>query len=176
LNLVVRAAAPVVAVRQPADAAQTRTESARSASTLGAAPVARAPAAPRPAVVASPVAAAPSVSAFVREARRVEPPDAGDVRSAVYRVVSEVERGNTRDAQLRQFLADGDGHRAALVSAPTTISSGPSTVRVTFEMRLTKFDGGGRPVTRLASVAMDVEKHDATISSSAIAVGALRKP
>ena len=143
-----------------------------------------APAMPRtvtqtaPAITASPVSAptvAPAV-VTVREAPRPDLPSTDEIRSVVDRFVASVRSGGARSFELSQFLADGDGHKVSLASGPNTISSTLSNVRVTFEMRLSKYDAAGRPMTRMASVSMDIDKRDSGVSSSAVAIGALRRP
>jgi hypothetical protein len=154
----------------PAETLQIGTEAARSLSGNSsaparvAAPIVSAPA-PAPAAVATPV----------REAARADQLDADDVRTAVNRFLAQVRNGDTSNPGLVEFLADGASHRVALVSPPATISASASVIRVTFEMRLTKFDGGGRPVTRVAPVSMDVEKRQGDVSVSDIAISPLRR-
>jgi hypothetical protein len=166
IALVVRPAPkPAVVAAAATEPQQARTESARSSSVL--APVTTT-VAPAPAVTAPVLTPAP--------ARRVELPGPADVRTAVDRFVSAVRRDGGEQVELMQFMADGAGHRVALVGAPVTIGSGSNNVRVTFELRLSKFDGGGRPVTRIAPITMDIEKHDMNVSPSSVDVGTLRKP
>ena len=130
-------------------------------------------ASPAPPPVTAPVTAPVSapVTAPVREM-----PDAGDVRSVVDRFIRDVRSGSVKNFDLMQFLADGADHRVTLASGPTTTGSTAYNIRVTFQMRLAKYDGGGRPVTRLALVSMDVDKRDSQATSSAIAIGALQRP
>lgn len=165
LDLWVRAAPRVATVAAgQAESLQMRTDAARSVSTLPATPTVRAP------VVSAPPAA------VTREVPRGELLDADDVRGSVDRFVNQVRTGTVKNFELLNFFQDGAGHRAALVSSPATIGAGGNIVRVTFDVRLTKFDAGGRPVTRIAPVSMDIEKRSGDVSSSAIAIGALRKP
>lgn len=191
--------APTVAVAVArTEPLQARTEAARSsrvverapavttpvnppASTSASTPVAAAPRVVAPSVAAqtpaqTPAQApSPALAAPARETRRSEVPDAGDVRTAVDRLVSEVRRGGSRTFELIQFFGDGADHRVTLLDTPTTIGTTGTSVRVTFQMRLYKYDGGGRPTTRLASVSMDVDKRDAVVTSSAVAISPLRK-
>lgn len=179
VNLVVKApaAAPTL-VAAAADPLEVRTEAARSASVVpsapaNAAPLERSPSVPAP-VVGAPIAT--SASTTVREARRDEAPTTTEVRSAVDRLIGELRRGRANNLPLMEFLSDGAGHRVALIAPPATIGATSNVVRVTFELRMTKFDGGGRPLTRIAPVTMDIEKRDAVITASEVAVGTLRKP
>jgi Bacterial Ig-like domain (group 2) len=186
VELVVRTPPSRVAVAtQVAEPMQVRTEAARSASVISPprpaapAPVSSAPAAAPVRVTPTPTAApqATAISTVTeREARRVEMPDAGDIQSAVDRLLADLRRGTARTFEIIQFYGDGAEHRLALVAGPNTVSVIGSSVRVAFEMRLNKFDGAGRPVTRIVPVTMNVEKRDAAIMSSAVAIGALRKP
>lgn len=100
----------------------------------------------------------------------------GDIRAAVERYVSLVRSGNVRDFQLTQFLADGEDHRVTLAGSPNPIGGTGGSVRVAFDIRLTKYDAAGRPVTRIAPIAMDVGQTEAGVTASAIAVGTLRRP
>jgi hypothetical protein len=181
LDLIVRAPTRVAVTTASPESLQMRSEAARSVSVIDApsrapAPVASAPVATPP-VVAAPVLTAPTPTApATRENVRAGLLDNDDVRVAVNRFVAQVRNGGVTDPALLQFLADGAGHRAVLVSAPATISASANIVRVTFEMRLSKFDGGGRPVTRIAPVSLDVEKRQNEVSVTAVAVSTLRKP
>ncbi len=123
-------------------------------------------------VTPAPAAAAAPTTAATRTAA----PDEGDVRSAVDRFITDVRRDAVRSFAVTQFLADGAEHRVMLVSGPTVVSKNALGVRVAFEIRLTKYDGGGRPVTRVSSVSMDVDNRDGQPASSAIAIGSLRRP
>lgn len=127
-----------------------------------------------------PVAAAPAsatpVPAPVRNATGATLPDAGEVRTVVERFIRDVRRDAVRNYEVTQFLADGADHRVVLSSGPTVLSTTGMGVRVSFELRFMKYDGGGRPMTRIASVTMDVDKRDGQSSSSAINIGGLRRP
>ncbi|MBC7841749.1 MAG: hypothetical protein H7099_05530 [Gemmatimonadaceae bacterium] len=165
VDLWVRPAPRVATVASAqAESLQTRTEAARSVSTLPSAPTVRAP------VVSAPPAA------VTREVPRGDLLDADDVRGSVDRFVSQVRTGTVKNFELLSFFQDGAGHRASLVGSPATIGAGGNIVRVTFDVRLTKFDAGGRPVTRIAPISMDIEKRSGDVTSSAIAISALRKP
>lgn len=131
----------------------------------------------RPATsAAAPASPAPSPARNERVERNERSIGSGDIRAAVERYVSLVRSGNVRDFQLTQFLADGEDHRVTLSGSPNTLSSSGATVRVAFDIRLTKYDAAGRPVTRVAPIAMDVEQTASGVSASAIAVGTLRRP
>ena len=163
--LFVRASTPAATVAAAStEPLQMRGDAARSVSTLAAAPTVRAP------VVSSPP------TTVTREVPRGDLLDADDVRGAVDRFVSQVRSGSVNNFELLQFLGDGAGHRAALLGAPATIGAGGNIVRVTFDVRLTKFDAGGRPVTRIAPISMDIEKRLNGVTASAVAISPLRKP
>lgn len=168
LTLVVRAVpqAPVVATRPtPAPVIPANTPPA-------VAPPVAPPVSAPPVAVATP-APAPTPA---REERRAELPNSDEIRGVVDRFIGSVRSGSVRSFELNQFMADGDGHKVTLASGPSTVSSTLYNVRVTFEVRLSKYDAAGRPVTRLASVSMDLDKRDSGVSSSAVAIGALRRP
>ena len=131
----------------------------------------------RPATSANaPASPAPSPVRNERVERNERSVGSGDIRAAVERYVSLVRSGNVRDFQLTQFLADGEDHRVTLSGSPNTLSSSGAAVRVAFDIRLSKYDAAGRPVTRVAPIAMDVEQTASGVSASAIAVGTLRRP
>ena len=168
VNLTVRATRRLVVSTVPAETLQIGTDAARSVSVSTS-----------PARVAAPIVSAPTqaaVAAPVRDAPRVDQLDADDVRTAVNRFVTQIRNGDTSNPGLVEFLGDGAGHRVTLGSPPATISASASVIRVTFEMRLTKFDGGGRPMTRVAPVSMDIEKRQGDVSTSDIAISPLRRP
>jgi len=127
--------------------------------------------------VASPVVSVSApVAAPAAASPRTEMPDADDVRTMVDRFIRDVRRDAVRNAELTQFMADGADHRVTLVSGPTIISTTTLGVRVTFDVRFTKFDSGGRPVTRVSSIAMDVDRRNGEPTSSAVAIGSPRRP
>ena len=177
VNLVVKAKAPpptlVAAATEPQE---MRSEAARSASVAAASPVAAAPIVNAPATTPAPVTAPAPVAASPLRDRRDESPSASDVRTAIDRLVGELRRGRANNLPLMEFLADGASHRITLLGTPSTIGASSNFARVSFELRMTKFDGGGRPVTRIAPVTMDVEKRDAVVTASEVSVGVLRKP
>lgn len=156
--------APAVAVEMPTSAQPTQVSSGAT----------------RPVAITSvaPMVTAPPTNspAAVRDARLAALPDAGDVRTAADRIVSDLRSGGPRTPELTAFFADGANHRVTMLSAPTPLSETSNSVRVRFEIRLTKFDAGGRPMTRVAPITMDVAKRDAAISTSAVAIGSLQKP
>ena len=108
--------------------------------------------------------------------RDVVRPDAGDTRDAASRIAGELLSGSHRTTELTQFFTDGASHRVAIIGAPANVGETPTGVRVTFELRLTKYDAGGRPITRIVPVQMDVAKREGNISTSGVALGALRRP
>ena len=108
--------------------------------------------------------------------RDVVRPDAGDTRDAASRIASELLSGSHRNTELTQFFTDGASHRVSIVGTPANVGETATGVRVTFELRLFKFDAGGRPVTRFVPVQMDVAKREGNVSTSGVALGALRRP
>lgn len=166
VDLWVRAAAPRAATvaAAPAESLQMRSEAARSVSTMVA-----------PSAVRAPLVSAPPAAA-TRAMTRTDLLDADDVRSAVDRFVSQVRMGAVKNFELVSFFSDGAGHRVALAGSPATIGAGGNIVRVTFDVRLSKFDAVGRPLTRIAPISMDIEKRQGEVTSSAINISALRKP
>ncbi len=160
--------------------------------TSAAKPVAATTASARPAAVA-PAVVAPQISKPAMSApatsvasaptavtpaplREVQRPDANEIRVAADRFVGDVKSGLRRNDELRQFFGDGADHRAALLGAPSAISETATGVRATFDMRLSKFDAAGRPLTRIAPVTIDIVKREGALNTSAVAIGALRKP
>ena len=119
--------------------------------------------------------AAPGVSSAT-DAPRGALPTFTDVRTAAEQLAGTMQRGGVRNADVMQFLDDGAEHRVTLVSTPVITSFSAYGVRVSFDLRLTKYAGGGRPVTRIVPVAMDVDKGDRLLKSSAIVIGAMRRP
>ncbi len=153
-----------VVLAAPTETLQARTEAARSVSVI---------ADPPAPVLSSPVPA--PTPPPVREARRDDVPTETDVRTAIDRVVSDIRRSGASNAQIMGFLADGDGHRVAMLGTPTSSGAGNNALRVSFEVRLTKFDGGGRPVARVVPVSFTIDKRDSAVTSSGISIGALRR-
>ena len=119
--------------------------------------------------------AAPGVSSAT-DAPRGALPTFSDVRTAAEQLAGTMQRGGVRNADVMQFLDDGAEHRVTLVSTPVITSFSAYGVRVSFDLRLTKYAGGGRSVTRIVPVAMDVDKGDRLLKSSAIVIGAMRRP
>ncbi len=167
---VLAAPRPATVTVAPSEPLQARSEAARSVSTLPSTPTATAtPVVTAPAVTAPP--AAPP-----REITRSDVLDADDVRSAVDRFVTQVRSGSVQNAGLVGFFSDGAAHRAVLAGAPVTSSADGNSVRASFEVRLTKFDAAGRPVTRIAPVSLDIGKRQGDVRTSAVSISALRKP
>ena len=108
--------------------------------------------------------------------RDVERPDAGDTRIAAERIAADVRGGGRRNAELAQFFADGASHKVSIAGAPATVGESASGVRVTFELRISKYDAAGRPITRFVPVQMDVVKREDGVNTSSVALGALRRP
>lgn len=128
---------------------------------------------PRTAI--TPVATAGSAIA-PQPLRDMERPDAGDTRSAATRIAADVLEGGRQTTELAQFLSDGASHRVSVAVTPTTVGETATGVRVSFELRVSKYDAAGRPVSRMVPVQMDVAKREGRLSMSAVAIGALRKP
>ncbi len=139
--------------------------------------VAPAPAAEPPRVVTStPVpTAAPQLSVPTLTPAR-EMPDASDVRGVVDRFVRDMRSGTIRNFELQQFLGDGADHQIRLIDGPSTTRTTTYNIRIAFDLRLSKYDGGGRPVTRIAAITMDVEKRNGQATPSAITIGPLLRP
>lgn len=170
VGLTVRSAATVAVALAPAtETLQGRTEAARSTSVITTLPPSVPVVTPPATAVRTPPSTPPS------DTRRDEMPSDAEIRSVVDRVIADVRRNGARNAQIMEFLADGDGHRVAMVDAPASSSAGNNTMRVSFELRLTKFDGGGRPVARRVPVSLTVDKRDNAVTSSAVSIGALRR-
>jgi hypothetical protein len=140
-------------------------------------PAAVTPATTKPAISA-PVTNVATAPAAVAPAplRDVQRPDAGDVRAAADRFVADVRNGLRRTDELRQFFGDGAEHRASVLGAPSAITETATGVRATFDMRLSKFDAAGRPLTRVAPVTIEIVKREGALNTSAVAIGALHKP
>jgi Bacterial Ig-like domain (group 2) len=154
-----RAAAPTTAVAV-ASAAPLRADSAAARSVTRSAV---APVAPQSASIAP------------QPLRNVERPNAADTRAAIERLASEVRSGSRRNSELAQFFADGASHKVSAADAPTTVET-PNGVRATFELRVSKYDAGGRPITRFIPVQIDISKRDGEVNMSSVAIGALRRP
>jgi len=129
---------------------------------------------PAPSAVAS--APAPTPAVPETEAALIDLPTATEVRGVAERFVASVRGGGVRNFDVVEFLENGADHRVTLASTPLTTSATAFSVRVTFAMRLTKYDGGGRPVTRIAPVTMDVDKRERVLRASAVTIGAMRRP
>ena len=175
--VVIAPATPKVVVppKAPTTIAVTPPAATRAPDRPAPAPVAAATTKPAistsvPTVVSAPAAVAPA------PLRDVQRPDANEVRIAADRFVGDVKSGLRRNDELRQFFGDGAEHRAALLGAPSAISETATGVRATFDMRLSKFDAAGRPLTRIAPVTIDIVKREGALNTSAVAIGALRKP
>ncbi len=150
-------AAPVVAqATQGSSAAMNR------ATTSSVAPVV-----PEPASISS---------ELVRGDRVDNAPDATEIRSAAEKVVSSVRNGGIGAVEMRAFFADGANHRVTLVNNPARMTDALNDVRVAFVIRATKFDGGGRPVTRLVPVTMDVAKRGGVVSTADVTIGTMQRP
>lgn len=109
-------------------------------------------------------------------ARAVERPDAGDLRAQADRFVERLRSGGERNAELAAFFTDGAGHKVELLGAPTMVGETAGRIDAQFEVRLVKFDGGGRRTTRLATVSIQVVKRDGNAVTASTSVGPLRPP
>ena len=103
-------------------------------------------------------------------------PTSADVRIAAEQFAGSIRGGGVRNADVMQFLDDGTDHRVSLASTPVITSFSAYSVRVSFDLRLTKYAGAGRSVTRIVPVAMDVDKRDRLLKSSGVVIGAMRRP
>jgi len=103
-------------------------------------------------------------------------PGAADAVAAAATLADAIRRGAVNDPALRVFVADGATHRATVVAEPVIIAQSASGVTIAFDVRMTKFDGGGRPVTRLASITMKLSRENGAVHASAPRVGDVRKP
>ena len=167
-----RTAARPTSAEIAAATTQLRADSAAARSAAAARAVAT-----RPATPSSIAPVANTGSAIAPQVLRdVVRPDAGDTRDAASRIASELLSGSHRTTELTQFFTDGASHRVAIIGAPTNVGETPTGVRVTFELRLSKYDAGGRPITRIVPVQMDVAKREGNVSTFGVALGALRRP
>jgi hypothetical protein len=158
---------PVMAIE--AERLESRTESARSMSR---------PASAERVVPVAPATVEPPTNSVTTTAQRERESelDASEVSAAVDRTVAQMRSGGAPSFEVRDFLSSGDSHRVSLVGAPATVGTALGAVRVSFTVRLTKYDAGGRPVTRVAPVTLDVEKRANTVRTSAVSIGALARP
>ena len=187
------AAAPMPAplsrpdVRAPASVASTGASGGAQAEAVPVESVPRlplpgvsvAPLSTTPALPAAPVASVERTSIALQPVPELPPPelpDATEIRAAVTRVASGLRSGTYASAEIEQFFKDGADFRSAPVQAPTSVADGDGRVRVRVELRLSKFDAGGRPVIRLVPLSMDLRKLDGTVSISSVALGAARRP
>ena len=112
-------------------------------------------------------------SIFATVSRRL---DASDVRSAVTQFVTALPARTASNGDLMSFYGEGADHRVALMDDPSTVSAALTSVRVMFDIKLSKYDAVGRQLTRILPVSMIVAKRDGDVSASAVAFGVLRKP
>lgn len=108
--------------------------------------------------------------------RPTEAVDASDLRTQADRFLSRLRSGSERNSELSEFFRDGADHKAVIVGSPSVVSDRAGRVEAQFEIRLTKFDGGGRRNTRFATVTMEIAKRDGTASTTSTTVGVLRAP
>ena len=130
----------------------------------------------RAAAAAAPPSPSPSAPPIVNDSPLALRPDAGDVRTAVDRFVGALRSVSRTSFDLGEFFGDGEEHRVTLVRAPATLRETLRSVRVSFELRLSKVDAAGRRFTRLLPVSLDVTRSDGAVSTSAVEFGSLRKP
>ncbi|MBC7564000.1 MAG: Ig-like domain-containing protein [Gemmatimonadaceae bacterium] len=119
--------------------------------------------------------AAPGASSAA-DAPRGTLPNSTDMRTAAVQLAGIMQIGGVRNADVLQFLDDGAEHRVTLASTPVITSFSAYSVRISFDLRLTKYVSSGRSVTRLIPVTMDVDKRDRVLKSSAVVIGAMRRP
>ena len=102
--------------------------------------------------------------------------DADEVRTSVSEFVSKLRARTTTSSDLMAFYAHGSEHHVALAGDPSTASASAASVRVTFDVRLSKYDGIGRQQNRILPVTMIVAKRDGDVRASAVSLGELRRP
>ena len=102
--------------------------------------------------------------------------DADEVRTSVSEFVSKLRARTTTSSDLMAFYAHGSAHHVALAGDPSTASASAASVRVTFDVRLSKYDAIGRQQSRILPVTMIVAKRDGDVRASAVTLGELRRP
>ena len=166
------------AVRSTSARVALRTESDAPVSVAAIAAVPIVLSSPTP-VIAAQLSAAPPLSrdplALVPAGERL---DADEVRTSVSEFVSKLRARTTTSSDLMVFYAHGSEHRVALAGEPSTVSASASaaSVRVTFDVRLSKYDAIGRQQSRILPVTMIVAKRDGDVRASAVTLGELRRP
>ena len=152
----------------------SRDESAES-SIAPAVPIAATRAAPQRAlalrIVQGP--AIPRDSMFAAAASRL---DDNEVRSAITHFVAALPARSAINGDLMAFYGNGAEHHVVIADEPETVGGAPTSVRVMFDIRLSKYDAIGRHQTRILPVSMIVAKRDGDVTASAVTFGTLRKP
>jgi hypothetical protein len=126
--------------------------------------------------VASRVVQAPAVRSDAMFAAASGRLDDNEVRSAVTHFVAALPARSAINGDLMAFYGNGAEHRVAIVDEPETVSGAPASVRVVFDIRLSKYDAIGRRQTRILPVSMIVAKRDGDVTASAVTFGTLRRP
>jgi len=137
--------------------------------------VAKRPPAATSVAPAAPITVAP-ITATIRPPVVRELPDGNDARIEVDRLLSDVRNRRTMTPELSAFFADGADHRIVVLTTPSLTNLTETSVRMSFDMRLTKYDGAGRPMTRVAPVSYVLNKRDGSVSATPAIIGALRRP
>ena len=164
------------AVRSTSARVALRTEphAPDSVAAIAAVPIVRSTPAPR---LNAQLSAAPPLSrdplALMPAGERL---DADEVRTSVSEFVAKLRARTTTSSDLMAFYAHGAAHHVALASDPSTASASAASVRVTFDVRLSKHDAIGRQQDRILPVTMIVAKRDGDVRASAVTLGELRRP
>ncbi len=127
-------------------------------------------------VPVAPAASPENLPTRPEPARVVEVADAGELRNQAERFVGRLRAGAERNAELTQFFSEDADHKVSMAGAPTIVSESGGRTEARFDVRLVRYDGGGRTVTRLATVTMEVVKRDGVVSTTSASVSALRRP
>jgi hypothetical protein len=127
--------------------------------------------APRPTIARTPVTAL-----AIAAPADVDSLSSGELRSSVSKFVSSLRARAATNADLMEFYADGAEHRATLVLVPSAEFPAAASTRVSFDIRLSKYDAVGRVLTRILPVEMLVAKRNGEVRTSAVTFGSLRKP
>ncbi len=138
------------------------------------APGVRATAAPAPAAP-PPEPRTTAKTSAVPSAKPPELPSADEVRLAADHIVDGVRSGTERNSELATFLSDGASPKVARAGDVTISGDDHGVVHAQFDLRLSKFDAGGRPVTRMSHVTIEVLKHDGVSTGHVVSFGTLTK-
>jgi hypothetical protein len=101
---------------------------------------------------------------------------AADLKSAADRIVGEMKSGSRRPtSDLKAFFADGDAHKAVLLSAPLKLSEESGRVRAQFDVRLSRFNAGGLPENMITTVTADIVRRSGTADVQSVSFSPLVK-